>query len=190
MENFNKSITVTILIVLLIFFLLWAAMVNWYPIPSTASEFGDSFGGLNTLFSALAFAFLIVTVVMQKNELQLQRQEISNTREELKKSALAQDSSQKALNIQVRIMAKQAMLASYQSLYQAYLPTSTSMKADSRTKKNALANCKKYIALIEQTVTELEKEQELFADPLLFEKIKALYNEEEEEGNKGNYAVR
>ncbi|MDO1498859.1 hypothetical protein Q2T40_00260 [Winogradskyella maritima] len=54
---------------------------------------------------------------MQKNELQLQRQEISNTREELKKSALAQDSSQKALNIQVRIMAKQAMLASYQSLY-------------------------------------------------------------------------
>ena len=179
-----------VLTVLIIFSLLWAVTRYWYPIPSTASEFGDSFGAANTLFSALAFAFLIVTVIMQKNELSLQRQELSETRKELRKSAAAQDSSQKALNIQVRIMAKQAMLASYQSLYQAHLPNTTSMRVDNRTKKIATANCSKYIALIEQTVTELEKEQELFADPLLFEKIKAMFDENEDIDSNGNYAIR
>lgn len=190
MKNINKWMAGAILTVLLIFSLLWALIRYWYPIPSTASEFGDSFGAANTLFSALAFAFLIVTVIMQKNELSLQREELSETREELKKSASAQDSSQKALNIQVRIMAKQAMLASYQSLYQAHLHNAVSTRVDSSTKNNAKANCEKYIALIEQTVTELEKEQELFTDPLLFEKIKAMFDTNENNDSKGNYAVR
>jgi hypothetical protein len=45
--------------------------------------FGDSFGLLTSLFSGLAFAGLIITIVMQKNELELQREELSLTRSEL-----------------------------------------------------------------------------------------------------------
>jgi len=45
--------------------------------------FGDSFGPLTSLFSGLAFAGLIITIVMQKDELGLQREELSLTRSEL-----------------------------------------------------------------------------------------------------------
>lgn len=45
--------------------------------------FGDSFGLLTSLFSGLAFAGLIITMLIQKEELALQRQELELTRNEL-----------------------------------------------------------------------------------------------------------
>lgn len=45
---------------------------------------GDFFGFANAVFSALAFAMIIVTLWMQKHELGLQREEIEHTRKELK----------------------------------------------------------------------------------------------------------
>ncbi|HCE3101836.1 TPA: putative phage abortive infection protein [Vibrio parahaemolyticus] len=50
---------------------------------SSSGVFGDSFGVLTSLFSGLAFAGLIITIVMQRDELSLQRQELNLTREEL-----------------------------------------------------------------------------------------------------------
>lgn len=43
---------------------------------------GDTFGALNTLFSGLAFAGVIITIIMQRNELSLQRDEMIETRKE------------------------------------------------------------------------------------------------------------
>ncbi len=42
-----------------------------------ASQSGDLFGGISALFSGLAFAGLIITLLIQRKELQLQRQEMS-----------------------------------------------------------------------------------------------------------------
>lgn len=60
--------------------------VNW-PITqitvNTSGVFGDSFGPLTSLFSGLAFAGLIITILMQRDELSLQRQELNLTRNEL-----------------------------------------------------------------------------------------------------------
>ena len=47
--------------------------------------FGDSFGALNTLFSGLAFAGLIWTIFLQKQELEETRQEIRGQKEQLEK---------------------------------------------------------------------------------------------------------
>lgn len=44
--------------------------------------FGDKFGAVNALFSALAFAGIIFTIILQKKELKLQREELKETREE------------------------------------------------------------------------------------------------------------
>lgn len=44
--------------------------------------FGDSFGGVNALVSALAFAGMIVTFAFQRYELSMQRQELKAQREE------------------------------------------------------------------------------------------------------------
>jgi hypothetical protein len=46
--------------------------------------FGDMFGGVNALFTGLAFAVLIYTVWLQRSELVLQRKELEQTRDELK----------------------------------------------------------------------------------------------------------
>lgn len=59
-----------------------------WPIESVSINnsgvFGDSFGLLTSLFSGLAFAGLIITIIMQRDELALQRQELALTRNELK----------------------------------------------------------------------------------------------------------
>jgi hypothetical protein len=58
--------------------------------PDGPGTFGDSFGVVNALFSALAFSLLIYTSLMQREELELQRKELELTRQEVKKSAEAQ----------------------------------------------------------------------------------------------------
>lgn len=52
--------------------------LNW----EIRGTIGDSFGALNSLFSGLAFAGVIMTIIMQKNELTLQRDEMIETRKE------------------------------------------------------------------------------------------------------------
>jgi len=60
-------------------------IVSW-PIArfsiDAAGTFGDSFGPLTATFSGLAFAGLIWTVLLQKEELKLQRMELSETRKQ------------------------------------------------------------------------------------------------------------
>ncbi|MGA4606140.1 putative phage abortive infection protein [Pseudoalteromonas maricaloris] len=65
---------------------------------SSSGVFGDSFGPLTSLFSGLAFAGLIITILMQRDELALQREELSLTRKELsgqKKEMQAQNETLK-----------------------------------------------------------------------------------------------
>ncbi len=60
--------------------LLWGA--NWYFVSKYVTDaakqgqFGDMFGAVNALFTALAFAGLIYTVMLQRDQLALQQQEI------------------------------------------------------------------------------------------------------------------
>lgn len=46
--------------------------------------FGEMFGAIESLFSGLAFASLIITIYLQSKELSLQRQELEDTRMELR----------------------------------------------------------------------------------------------------------
>lgn len=73
-------------------FLLIAIFLGWamsYPLvdgfySAKAGTFGDSFGAINALFSGLAFLGVLVAVLLQKLQLQLQHQELEDTRLELK----------------------------------------------------------------------------------------------------------
>jgi len=71
-----------------IVFLLWGGgfLILRYGLISdweTRAQAGDTFGGITSLFSGLAFAGLIVTLWMQRHELRLQRLELTETRNEL-----------------------------------------------------------------------------------------------------------
>tara|TARA_B100000676_G_C18039941_1_gene824254 strand:- start:1074 stop:1550 length:477 start_codon:yes stop_codon:yes gene_type:complete len=67
---------------LLIVFLSWPITLGNID---KAGVFGDSFGILTSLFSGLAFAGIVITILLQRNELALQRAELMDTRKELSK---------------------------------------------------------------------------------------------------------
>jgi hypothetical protein len=89
------------IIIFAIVFVFWfiSAIIVYYIRPEwlTRGQFGDMFGGINSLFSGLAFAGLIYTIMLQRNELALQRKE-------LMRSAKAQEESEKALTAQLKSM--------------------------------------------------------------------------------------
>lgn len=63
---------------------VWTAsgvLVHLYA--KNAGEFGDMFGAVNSLFSGLAFAGIIYTIFLQRHELKLQREELTDTRKVL-----------------------------------------------------------------------------------------------------------
>lgn len=96
----TKMIMLVLVIWVLSAFLIVFGLDNW----SDRGTFGDLFGAVNALFSGLAFAGLIYAIVLQKRDLKMQREEIIQNRTELKKSAKAQQNSEKALEEQVNQM--------------------------------------------------------------------------------------
>jgi hypothetical protein len=60
-------------------------------------QFGDLYGSINALFSGLAFAGVIIAILLQRQELQLQREELAANRIELARSADAQEQTQRAM---------------------------------------------------------------------------------------------
>lgn len=77
-------ILIAIIGVIALWGLSWWGINKYIDSPTNQGTFGDMFGAVNSLFSGLAFAGLIVTLLYQKEELKLQREELAQTREELK----------------------------------------------------------------------------------------------------------
>lgn len=69
----------------------------FYTDMPSQGQAGDLFGCINALFSGLAFAGVIVAILLQREELELQRHEITANRLELARSATAQEESREAL---------------------------------------------------------------------------------------------
>lgn len=121
-ENISKVglLTKLILLVIIIWFLSTILIIfgldNW----SDRGTFGDLYGAVNALFSGLAFAGLIYTIVLQKRDLELQRNEIALNRAELKKTSKAQQNSEKALIEQVEQMKVASKLNALKTLIDYY----------------------------------------------------------------------
>ena len=80
MSDHLKKFLLSSLIILALFIGYTVAVKMWYPNMAFRGQFGDSFGGLNTLFSGLAFAGVIVSIYLQSKELKIQGEELKQTR--------------------------------------------------------------------------------------------------------------
>ncbi|MES2718550.1 MAG: putative phage abortive infection protein [Pseudomonadota bacterium] len=69
----------TLLTVVVALWVLSGVLLYFLPDRGT---FGDMFGGINALFSGLAFATLVYTIFLQRRELQMQRRELQLQRQE------------------------------------------------------------------------------------------------------------
>lgn len=79
--------------------------------------YGDSYGSLNTLFSGLAFSVLIISLFLQRNELQLQRKEIAAQRGEIEKSNEIAEQQRTITEQQKHLNEQQVNDAKVQSFY-------------------------------------------------------------------------
>jgi hypothetical protein len=116
-SNF-KEISLSIIVTLLVFVAYFFIVSQVFPEKSDRGFFGDMFGGINALFSGLAFLGVIYAVVLQRDELRLQREELKLSREELKKSVEVQQKSEEALRNQIKSMEKTAKLNGLSSILQ------------------------------------------------------------------------
>jgi len=84
-----------------------------YPNLSERGVSGDAFGGLTALFSGLAFAGLIFTLLVQKKELELQRRELARLVEEQSKTSEHLKAQNKQLEIQSDFVGHQIFEANF-----------------------------------------------------------------------------
>ncbi|MFV0500647.1 MAG: hypothetical protein ACK5MH_03520 [Bacteroidales bacterium] len=80
----NIVLIISVFVITLIVFALgWYLFELKYPSKQNP-DFPDKFAAISALFTGLAFAGVICTIILQSRELKLQRQELEDTREELK----------------------------------------------------------------------------------------------------------
>ncbi len=79
-KNFTWPVIFSLLFVIFLCFLNYYILIN----NPDRGTIGDMFGVVNSLFSGLAFAGIIFTILLQSKELKLQREEIKSNRDEFK----------------------------------------------------------------------------------------------------------
>jgi hypothetical protein len=83
-KNINWLVSIIVFVVIIIWSIGWL-LIDINIKQADRGVFGDKFGAVNALFSALAFAGIIITILLQKKELSLQRKEMEDTRKEFEK---------------------------------------------------------------------------------------------------------
>lgn len=105
-NNRKKSSTfVAVIAVSIVAIWVISGIVIYFSLEtwSDRGTFGDMFGAINALFSGLALAGVVYAILQQQEELSLHYKE-------LKRTASAQEKSEKALREQVEIQAQSAKL--------------------------------------------------------------------------------
>jgi len=110
-------------------------------------QHGDSFGAVNALFTGLAFAGVIMTILLQRRELQLQREELEMTREVMKlqqndmsASAAAQERIAKFQEATAKTMGEATRFQVLNSAYQLLKPT----LAATQTARNEIESSQRF----------------------------------------------
>jgi hypothetical protein len=139
----------------------WLGIKNFksFEKPEEASHFGESFGYVNTLFSALALAGVILALYLQMAELRLQRKELRLTKDELAKSAKAQTEL-------VHLSALSSLLDAYLRQYDNDRNAENDLEEALRLNKNVEA-CIAYKVRVCRS--ELERIQQLASGKLIGE---------------------
>jgi len=82
-KNSILLIGLTVLVIIIGLWVLTRYLLK--DLPSTdRGTYGDMFGSINALFSGMALAGIIITILLQRQELQYQRDELRETRREFK----------------------------------------------------------------------------------------------------------
>lgn len=90
---------------------------NFKAIGEKYGTYGDTYGSLNTLFSGLASALLLITMFMQRRELQDQREEIKRSNDIADQQRIIGENQEKLIQQQI----KDTRLQNFNSTFFKYL---------------------------------------------------------------------
>lgn len=103
MSKTQVSIKLLIFFIIMVF-ILWIStgLLTYFILNSWEARgtIGDMFGSINSLFSGLAFAGLIYTILLQRSELRLQQEELSLQRTELRNTTAELKGQKELINLQ------------------------------------------------------------------------------------------
>lgn len=84
MRKIKNKKNYTLLIISVVIFIVATMILTYYFLQSKDYDdrgtFGDMFGSINALYSGLALAGIIITIIIQRDEMKLQSEEIKNQR--------------------------------------------------------------------------------------------------------------
>ncbi|MCH9660098.1 MAG: hypothetical protein K0U54_04215 [Bacteroidetes bacterium] len=126
---------------------------------SDRGTFGDLFGAVNALFSGLAFAALIYTIVLQRDEIKQNREEIVLNRKELAKGSKLQQKAQELLTQQVAQTHLSAKMNAMRTLVDYYNNQIANPKNTEETIDRAKLKRKEIIIQIDQLIDGLDNSE-------------------------------
>jgi hypothetical protein len=123
------------LAVLIIWVGNWILITYWRGWPERGL-FGDSFGAVNTLFSGLAFAGLIVAIFLQQKQLNYQREDLELQRKELELTRLTLKDQKVEMELQNETLKLQLFENKFFQLMRYYDQITKSMQITGVLKSN------------------------------------------------------
>jgi hypothetical protein len=119
-------------------FVMWAGygfvISSVVRTPEERGLFGDEFGALNTLFAGLAFAAFLVALLLQKESIDIQADELRHQRNELKETQLVLKEQKDQLKLQSDTMKLQAFESTFFQLLGLYNETVNDLSDESADK--------------------------------------------------------
>ncbi|MEO0592672.1 MAG: hypothetical protein AAFZ38_03750 [Myxococcota bacterium] len=157
--------------VLLVWSLFWYGVYSWKLDWVKTGAWGDTFGALNTLFSGLAFGALLLTLLMQREELGLQREELTATRKELARGAESQEQAASLLRDQLNLQQGEHLNQLRSSLSQMYvahaaLKAKRGAQEHTQTVEAMLAQLEACIRELELSTSREQVERKTEAEPV------------------------
>jgi hypothetical protein len=103
-KDLIRLVVRAIFIVLFIWGASWFSIANLFDEVESRGQFGDMFGAVNALFSGLAFAAIVITLHLQRIDLQVQREDFDTSQRTLQAAT-------EAHKAQVQLSATSSLLA-------------------------------------------------------------------------------
>ncbi len=155
-ESKDRSLFVKLIVGVVLLWAISAVLIIFFMNGwSERGTFGDLFGAVNALFSGLAFAALLYTIVLQREEIKQNRNEIVLNRKELAKGSKLQQKSQQVLVEQVAQTHLTAKMNAMRIVVDYYNSLILSPKSSEETIEKAKEKRKQIIRKIDVLIEDL-----------------------------------
>lgn len=116
----TRRLTVLMVLVFIAITVFWIVsywtISAYFGIPSNPSDVGQLFGAIGALFSGWAFCGVLWVILLQRNAIEIQREDLKATIAEMKQSREAQEESAENLRAQVEAMRLQSRVQALNTL--------------------------------------------------------------------------